>query len=118
MRFKDRIVVGLVEKVTLLNKKKERKTILARIDTGATKSSIDAKLAADLNLGPVITSKLVKSAHGNKVRPVIEANIILSNKRIKEEFSLADRPHMKYKVLIGQNILKKGFLIDPLKIIP
>lgn len=114
-RFKKRIILGLVEKVTLINSKKKRKTVLSRIDTGATKSSIDVKLAADLNLGPVITSKLVKSAHGNKLRPVIEANITLAGKRIKEEFSLADRSHMKYRILIGQNILKKGFLIDPAK---
>ncbi len=34
---------------------------------------------------------------------------------MKVHFSIADRAHMKYKVLIGKNILKKGFLIDPSK---
>jgi hypothetical protein len=28
---------------------------------------------------------------------------------------VADRSHLKYKILIGQNILKKGFIIDPQK---
>ena len=35
---------------------------------------------------------------------------------IEAEFTLADRAHMNYPLLIGQNILKKGnFLIDPNK---
>lgn len=88
---------------------------MARIDTGATKSSVDARLAAELALGPVIKTKLVKSAAGNKLRPVIKASIRISGKSLKSEFTIADRSHMKYRVLIGQNILKKGFLIDPTK---
>jgi len=35
---------------------------------------------------------------------------------IEDEFTLADRSHMTFPMLIGQNILTKGkFLIDPLK---
>jgi hypothetical protein len=115
VKFKGKTVLGLVEKVTLIGSKKEKKTVLARIDTGATKSSIDVNLAANLNLGPIIRSKMVKSAQGSKLRPVIEASLTLAGKKIKAEFSLADRTHMKYMVLIGQNILKHGFLIDPVK---
>ena len=37
------------------------------------------------------------------------------DKEIKTDFTLADRSNMKYSVLIGQNILKQGFLIDPSK---
>ena len=36
-------------------------------------------------------------------------------KKIKAQFTLADRSHMRYPVLIGQNILKQGFLINPNK---
>lgn len=110
--FKEKTIIGLVEKLTIKTKDKT-KELAAKIDTGATKSSIDIKLAEELNLGPVIKSKLVKSAHGNKVRPVIKAEVILAGKHIISEFSLADRSHLKYSVLIGQNILKHGFLIDP-----
>ena len=110
-RNTEKIVVGLVERVTIVGKKKN--TFIARIDTGATKSSIDTQLAGDLGLGPIISSRLVKSVHGNSVRPVIEAAVTLAGKQVKAEFSLANRSHMKYPVLIGQNILKEGFLIDP-----
>ena len=114
MEYKNKTIIGLSEKVTNYGKKK-RKTVRARIETGATKSSIDVKLAAELNLGPVIKSKLVKSAHGNKLRPVIRGEVKLAGKKIKGEFTLADRTHMKYGCLIGQNLLKEGFLINPSK---
>ncbi|MBS3114335.1 ATP-dependent zinc protease [Candidatus Woesearchaeota archaeon] len=109
-----KVVIGLAEKVNI-QFDKGKKNVIAKIDTGATKSSIDTNLAAELRLGPVIKSKLVKSAHGSKLRPIIEATIELAGKKIKSEFTLADRAHMKYRILIGQNILKDGFLIDPTK---
>ena len=56
---------------------------------------------------------MIKSAHGNKLRPIVEAKIRLAGKNMKSEFTLADRSHMKYDVLIGVNILKNGFLVDP-----
>jgi len=108
-------VVGLTEKVTIRGRAME-KTVLAKVDTGATKNSIDSRLAAELSLGPVVGTKLVKSAHGNSVRPIIKAEIVLAGKEMTTRFSLADRSHLKYKVLIGQNALKgRGFLIDPSK---
>lgn len=107
-------VIGLDEKVRI-HHSSGNKSVTAKIDTGATKSSIDTNLAAELKLGPVIKSKLIKSAHGSKLRPIIEATIELAGKKIKSEFTLADRAHLKYRILIGQNILKEGFLIDPTK---
>jgi len=113
--MKNKLVVGLTEKVTMIGPKGKRKRLTARIDTGATKSSVDAKLTAELSLGPIIKTKLIKSASGNKIRPVLKASVKIKNKELKEEFTVADRSHLRYRVLIGQNILKKGFLIDPNK---
>ena len=107
-------MVGLVEKVKL-NGHKNKHEILARIDTGATNSSIDLKLASSLKLGPVIKSKMVRSTNGSKLRPVIETEINICGRKLKEHFTLADRSYMRFQVLIGQNILKQNFLIDPSK---
>ena len=116
VQYKDRTVVGLNERVTVYGPKGKKKEVMARIDTGATKSSVDVKLAADLELGPILKSKVVKSASGNTLRPVIHAEIEIADKRIGSEFTMADRSHMKYSVLIGQNILKDNkFLVDPTK---
>jgi len=110
----ERPVLGLTEKIKLLGVKQEE--VMARIDSGATASSVDINLAQRLNLGPVTRKKIVKSASGVKERPMVEAEVKINNITIRAEFTLADRDHMTYPVLIGQNILKKGkFLIDPLK---
>ena len=110
-----RTVVGLIEAIELISSKKKVKT-RARIDTGATRSSIDISLAAKLHLGPIVEQKTIRSAHGKTIRAVVHATIKLKGKTINETFTLADRRHMTYPVLIGQNILRKSkFLIDPLK---
>ena len=110
-----KIIINLIEMVSFVGSDGTNQVVEAKVDTGATRSSIDIKLASKLNLGPVIKSKMVKSAYGNKLRPVIETEIVLAGKKIKSEFTLADRTHMKYAVLIGVNTLKHDYLIDPSK---
>ena len=114
-KINGKIIVGLIEKIRLISKDGKKEEIIAKVDTGATKSSIDTSLADKLNLGPIVKTKVVKSAQGNQLRPIIEAEIILADRQMKSEFTLADRKHMKYKVLIGINILENGFLVDPSK---
>jgi hypothetical protein len=104
-------IIGFKEHVTILGPDKSRK-VVARIDTGASKCSIDSALAKSLGLGPVIREKKVKSAHGTSMRALILARITLAGRTFKVFFTLADRKHMKYSVLIGRNILKRGFLVD------
>ncbi|MBU1199104.1 MAG: RimK/LysX family protein [Nanoarchaeota archaeon] len=110
--MKKRTIVGLTE-IVKVNSNSHEQELIARIDTGATKSSLDLTLASELRLGPVVDSRLIKSAHGSKLRPVVEAEINICGRTIKAKFTLADRNHMRYPMLIGQNVLRKGFLIDP-----
>lgn len=109
--MKKRGVLGLTEQILI-----EDHRVIARIDTGATSSSIDKQLAKKLSLGPVVDEKVIKSASGTKKRPVVKATITVDGQTIQDNFTVADRSHMTYSVLIGQPILKRGkFLIDPLK---
>ncbi len=110
---KDKTVIGLDETVTMIGPKQELQ-VLARIDTGAVTSSIDKALADKLSLGPIIKYDEVKSASGAKQRPFIKARVKLKGRTFNFLFNIEDRSKMKYKALIGQNILKRGFLIDPL----
>ncbi len=103
-------LIGLTE-IVEINGRKFR----ARIDTGANRSSIDKRLAMKLNLGPAIKTTTVKSQHGRSVRPVIKASVAIGERRFRATFTLADRNHMSFQILIGRNILKKGFLIDTTK---
>ncbi|MBW3015672.1 RimK/LysX family protein [Candidatus Woesearchaeota archaeon] len=110
----DKKIIGCTEKVVVYGPTK-KKTVTARIDTGAAKNSIDTVLAAELNLGPVIKTSNIRSALGISTRPIVEAVIEVAGKKIKSEFTLANRGHMNYRVLIGRNLLRHGFLIDPSK---
>jgi hypothetical protein len=113
-KYKDRTIVGLIEPITIKGNNGKTKTVLARIDSGATKSSIDKKLVEELELGPIIRERLTKQVHGFTLRPVIKPEIVIKNRTFNYQFTIADRGKMKYSVLIGQNILKKNFLIDPM----
>jgi hypothetical protein len=44
---------------------------------------------------------------------VVKAAALLRGVEVTAEFTLIDRSHMKYPVLIGRNILENGFIIDP-----
>ena len=49
------------------------------------------------------------------MREAVRLEVEIGGKLVEGNFTLADRSHMTYPVLIGQNILRKGnFLIDPL----
>lgn len=107
-------IIGFTEKVTVIGPKKN-KTLIARVDTGASKNSIDIGLAGELKLGPIIKTKKVRSAEGLSQRPLIKAGLGIQNRRFKTLFNLADRSKLRYKVLIGRNILKQNFIINPNK---
>ena len=133
-KYKDYEVIGLIETIKIFNnlgndenkdrnnetdnhnKTKDGYEIKAKIDTGADTSSLDLNLLAKLKLSPIQKIKKVKSANGRSVRPVISAEIEILGKRCKEYFTVIDRKHMRYKILIGKNILRKlKVLIDPNK---
>lgn len=107
-----KIVIKAVEKVILVSSGNFKKFVNARIDTGATQSSIDFRLARELGFNKQVGHVNVISANGIKSRPLIEVDYELSGKKIKSTFTLADRSNLNYLVLIGRNDLK-GFLIDP-----
>jgi len=113
-RVPSKTIVGLTEKVYVFGAWKN-KEVTARIDTGATKSSIDGSLARTLGIGPVLRIAIVKAAHGISRRPIVVSKLRIAGRILAAEFTIAKRTHMKYRMLIGQNILRRGFLIDPSK---
>jgi hypothetical protein len=115
IQYKNRTVIGMAEEVSVSNPKGNSAKVLAKIDTGASISSIDFKLASKLKLGPITSTAMIKSASGSGVRPIVRAKLTIEGKDFDTDFTLADRSNLKYKVLVGQNILSQGFLIDPTK---
>ena len=110
--MKKKLIIGLVENVVL----DDGTTHLSKVDTGADSSSIDKSLIANLKDKKIVSYKIVRSALGVHKRPTIMLEVEFQGIKFHEKFTLSDRAHMKYKVLIGRDILKKeGFLINPNK---
>ena len=106
-------VIGTSVRAKVIGTLGEKK-IIAKVDTGAARSSIDAEIAAETGLGPVVSVKGYKSSLGKKRRPIVKGKIELCGKTIETEFSIANREHMKYPVLIGLDILQNlDVMIDP-----
>ncbi len=110
--MKKKTIVGAVELVRV-HGRNNKIEVPARIDTGATRSSIHAPLVKELGLGPILSTKKVKNANGTTIRPIIHVKLELKDKIIDSEFTVTDRSHMKYKVLIGRSALIQDFLVDP-----
>ena len=101
-------IIGLVEPVKIMKKK-----ILAKVDTGAKRSSMDLSLAKKLGLTKELWGiKKVKSANGEEYRPIIKTQIKIANRKIPATFTISKRENLKHKVLLGTKILKRGFVVD------
>ena len=103
-------MLGLIETVKI-----NGKNVKAKIDTGADRSSICRSLINLLSLTPTGKKRSIRSSTGKEDREVYLAELIIQGKKFTVEFTAAKREHMNYKVLIGKDILKNGFLIDPKK---
>lgn len=108
-------VVGLVELVTIIGKK-GRVTKKALLDTGATRTSVDIKLAAKAGVGPIISSVKIKNAtsgsNSTYRRPIAEAKIKMKGIIVKTGVNIVDRTGLPYPILIGRDIIHKNFIVD------
>ncbi|QSG07319.1 RimK family alpha-L-glutamate ligase [Halapricum desulfuricans] len=83
-------------------------TVLAKSDTGATRTSIDTGLAAEIGAGPIKSITRVKSGSRkvSKSRPVVDLVVAVGGSRHTVTASVEDRSHMQYPVLLGRDILQ------------
>lgn len=115
-----RKVLGLVENIYIRIDSGDGSAkivkVKAKVDTGASMSSISKRLVSRLRLKLHHRTAIVKNALGKERRTMIKLPLKIHGKHLKAFFSVADRKNLAYKMLIGQNILKLGkFVIDPLK---
>ena len=112
--WKDKKVVGLVEKIRITGKN-GTKEVDALFDTGATRTSIDRKLANELGLEK--TSKKVRiktKTHPDEkvVRDIYRASLEVKGKKFEVEANVADRSNMACPVLIGRDVIHGNFVVD------
>jgi len=126
----EKIIIGEVEKVALLP---WGAVLPARIDTGASLSSLDVR---DLRLeGKTVEFRLPESYGGLLIRlplsgwrrikmaggssnrrPYVEMELCLGNTRIRTEVTLCDRSSMEFPLLLGRKALRgnpeANFIVD------
>jgi len=129
----DKLVIGSEELVLLNNLQKKYK---ARIDTGATTSSLNATEIVEFerdgkkwvrfnfsqavnNDTQIIEAKISRTMLIRQVnnsepirRPIIELPVQLGDIKTLTEFTLADRGHMTFPVLLGRTFLKDIVMVD------
>ena len=122
-RYLDRVkaeegikTINVWETVRVVNGADEKVDILAKIDTGAWRTSIDRQTAINLGLlqkSNILWQKTVKSSIGKETRPIIAINFYLAGRKIKTVASIANREGLKSKLIIGRQDLG-GFLVNPI----
>lgn len=82
--------------------------VVAKSDTGASRTSIDTRLAAEIGAGPIKSMTKVKSGSvkTGKARPVVDIVVGVGGDRHTVAASLEDRGHMEYQLLLGRDILQ------------
>jgi RimK family alpha-L-glutamate ligase len=100
------LVVGYTEEV-VVHGTQGSKTVFAKSDTGATRTSIDTSLAAEIGAGPIKSVMKVKSGSlkSGKSRPVVDLVVGVGGRQHTVTASVEDRAHMDYPLLLGRDIL-------------
>ena len=121
----EKVVIGGIEEVVLLPWGVK---LPARIDTGAAKTSLDARELTvkddmvqfklpqkygglQLRL-PIIQWRHIRTPEGLDRRPIVELEICLGSRRIRTEVNLTDRSMVKYPLILGRNFLKEDYVVD------
>jgi len=101
-------VIGYIEEVVAMGTSGQR-TVMAKSDTGATRTSVDARLAAEIGTGPI--KDIVKIRSGSlksgRSRPVVDLVVGVGGNRHTVTASIEDRSHMDYPLLLGRDILEQ-----------
>jgi hypothetical protein len=100
-------VVGYTEEV-IVSGTSGSERVIGKSDTGASRTSIDTKLAAKIGAGPIKSMTKVKSGsvRSGKSRPVVDIVVGVGGDQHTVPASLVDRSHMEYPLLLGRDVLE------------
>jgi RimK family alpha-L-glutamate ligase len=83
-------------------------TVVAKADTGAKRTSIDADLAGDIGIGPICgtTSVRTGSGNGSETRPLVPVDLKVGPAWESVTASVADRSGMRFPMILGRDVLE------------
>lgn len=124
-------VIGAVERIYLPPMKS---AFLARIDTGATTSSLDADSVKQFERDgdrwvsftivnretgekhtfekPRVKGIKIRRAGENERRPIVNMDVKMGGEKFKANFTVAEREKFDYQMLVGRNILSGRAIVD------
>lgn len=79
----------------------------ARLDTGASRSSIDEGFVSLLRLEELVNEDAIKvrSANGTQKRDTVILVVVEDDEEVELEVSITNRGHMGYAVILGRDYL-------------
>lgn len=107
--------ISVWEEIKIYTPRHVKEKILAKIDTGAWRTSIDKDLASKLGLltpENILWTRKVRTAVGREERYVINITYMLAGKKIASSASVSTRKHLRTSIIIGRKDLV-GFLVSP-----
>ncbi len=124
-------IIGAVEPIYILPMKS---AFEARIDTGASISSLDATAIREFERDgekwvsfevknrrsgevqtfekPIVRNAKIRRIHQKEHRIIVKLDVSFGGKKFSADFTLANREKFDYQVLIGRNILSGRAIVD------
>ncbi|WP_129112827.1 RimK family alpha-L-glutamate ligase [Halegenticoccus tardaugens] len=100
-------VIGFTERV-VVSGTTGTKAVVGKSDTGAARTSVDLRLAAEIGAGPIHTVSTVRSGgtRRGRSRPVVDLVLGVGGRQHTVAANIEDRGHMDYPLLIGRDVLQ------------
>jgi len=100
-------VIGYIEEVVVSGTRGSQ-LVMAKSDTGATRTSIDTHLATEIGSGPIKDIITVRSGSvkEGRSRPVVDIVVGVGGTQHTVTASVEDRSHMEFPLLLGRDILE------------
>src|SRR2546421_9674472 len=98
----NRTAIGVVEEVVIRGSKGDIR-VLARVDTGAARTSLDTDLALRAGLGPVFDRVRVRAAAADEPeeRDVVDAKILIAGREFDVAGAVGRPQGTRYNIIVG-----------------
>lgn len=106
-RLSDQPTIGYTTEV-VVSGTTGSETVIAKSDTGASRTSIDTGIAADVGAGPIRRTSRVRSgsSKSSRTRPIVDVVVGIAGNHYTVSANVEDRSHMENPVLLGRDILE------------
>lgn len=105
-------VLASTEEAVLVSLQGTLHKVIARIDTGAERTSLDIELAKSIGVRGTGQIRKYRSAAGEENRELAKLTYFLSGRKIDSIVSIGWRQDLKHPMIVGRSDLK-GFYVDP-----